>query len=205
MVPSLASTFAITPELPLPATEFAGGLPPGNPVPMSSCTLGKIVGAQEFKYCRKLFVVPEASERYAMVIGVDGKDFAIRGLSLAISALFHVVIAPPKIFASVTCLSWIDDPKVRPVVAFLRLIGTVIAPPIAGMYSQPNVGAPDAYAESLIAYTKVPLVKLPLPVPEPVEVYETVKLLCEPLKSAAHCCMKTFGKDAPPPEIFSAA
>ena len=76
-------------------------------------------------------------------MGVEGKDFAMRGLSLTISALFQVVTTPAKIFASVTCLSWIEDHKVRPVVAFFKLIGKVIAPPIAGMYSQPNVGCPD--------------------------------------------------------------
>ena len=40
----------MTPELPLPATELAGGLPPGNAVPMSSWTFGKIDGAQAFRY-----------------------------------------------------------------------------------------------------------------------------------------------------------
>ena len=98
---------------------------------------------------------------------------------------------PEKILASVTCLSWMEDPSVRPVLAFFRLIGTVTAPPIAGMYSQLQEGSPDEYLLSVIAVTKVPLAKLPLPVPEPVEVYWTEKLLCDALKSAAHCEMKT--------------
>ena len=114
--------------------------------------------------------MPDASERYETVIGVAGIDVAMRGLSLRISGWFHLVMLPEKIFASVVCLSWMDEPRVRPVLAFFRLIGTVMAPPMAGMYSQDQLGSPEVKALSVIAVTKVPLAKLPLPVPEPVEV-----------------------------------
>ena len=126
-----------------------------------------------------------------MVIGVAGSEALMRALSLTISGWFQVVMLPEKILASVVCRSWIEDPSVRPVVLFFRLIGTVMAPPMAGMYSQSQVGSPEEYFESVIAVTKVPLAKLPLPVPEPVEVYWTVKFFCEALKSAAHWEMKT--------------
>ncbi|CAB4737460.1 unannotated protein [freshwater metagenome] len=139
------------------------------------------------------------------MIGVAGSAAEMRGLSLMISGWFQVVIAPAKIFARVTCLSWIDEPRVRPVVAFFRLIGTVIAPPMFGMYSQSKVGSPEEYLESVCAKTNVPFEKLPLPVPEPVEVYWIVKSLCDALKSAAHCERKTYGNDAPPPATLLAA
>ena len=41
---------------------------------------------------------------------------------------------------------------------------------MAGMYSQSQLGSPEVYLLSVIAVTNVPLAKLPLPVPEPVEV-----------------------------------
>jgi len=61
------------------------------------------------------------------------------------------------------------------------------------------------YFESVWAKVNTPLVKFDLPVPEPVEVYWMVKLFCEALKSAAHACRNGYGKDAPPPLMFSAA
>ena len=90
--------------------------------------------------------MPEASERYATVIGVAGRADAMRGLTLRISGWFHVVMAPPKIFARVPWFSWIEEPSERPVFAFLRLIGMLIAPPMTGTYSQPKVGSSLAAA-----------------------------------------------------------
>ena len=91
-----------------------------------------------------------------MVMGVAGSAAEIRGLSFTISGWFQVVMAPEKILARVTRFSWIEEPSVRPVVAFFRLIGTVIAPPMLGMYSQLKVGSPDEYFESVWANAKVP-------------------------------------------------
>ena len=76
---------------------------------------------------------------------------AIRGLDLRISLSFHLVIFPPRIFASVVCLSWMEEPNERFVLEFFKLMGNVTAPPMLGMYSQPNVGSPDEYLLSVCA------------------------------------------------------
>src|SRR5437764_10268124 len=82
-----------TPLLPLPACSPAGQAtvePASSVHTPPAAVLRKLV---------KLEVVPELSDRWATVMAVDG-SFA-PGLSVAMSAAFHILIWPRKILAVV--------------------------------------------------------------------------------------------------------
>ena len=109
-----------TPELPLPARELEGHLmvellPSVHALPAAVC-----------RYKEKFCVVPEESERTAVVIGVLGR--LTPGLSAAIAGLFQEVILPPKMSARVVASSFrLLTPD--------RLYDTVIGPRKTGKYS----------------------------------------------------------------------
>ncbi len=112
----------------------------------------------------KFAVVPEESERRAMVIAVLGS--LTPELSDAIAGSFHFVILPWKMFAmtvGVSC-SGLVTPD--------RLYDTVIGPTITGKYS--TVGLPlkldassDGIGESEPANWTVPEARSVRPLPEP--------------------------------------
>ena len=64
----------------------------------------QVLGVASLRNKVKFWVVPEESERTAMMIGVLGR--VTPGLSAAIAALFHVVILPSKISAITGADSW---------------------------------------------------------------------------------------------------
>ena len=91
MAPGVDLMICATPLLPLPPWLLAGQLMvellPSFHTP----------GAPSTRNSEKFWVVPEESERWAMVIGVLGS--VTPGLSAAIAGSFHFVILPWKMFA----------------------------------------------------------------------------------------------------------
>src|ERR1700691_4127668 len=93
MAPEVDLTIDATPPLPLPPRALAGHLI--IELLPSVHTLGTASLRNRVKFC----VVPEESERTAMVIGVLGR--LTPGLSALMAGSFHVLIWPWKIFAIV--------------------------------------------------------------------------------------------------------
>src|SRR5262245_59138296 len=93
MEPSVALMIEVTPGLPLPPW-----LPSGH-VTVEPAPSFQIEPAAFVRYVVKFCVVPELSERRAIVIFVDGSFTP--GLSAAIAGSFQVVMSPWKILASV--------------------------------------------------------------------------------------------------------
>src|ERR1700722_20278856 len=98
MAPLVDLTICATPGLPLPARagdgNWMGQLPP------SFHTLGTASLRNRVKFC----VVPEESERTAIVIGVLGR--LTPELIDAMAGSFHLVILPWKMFAMTVGVSF---------------------------------------------------------------------------------------------------
>src|SRR5260370_8507153 len=94
MAPAVDLTICATPGLPMPARAVDGHLM--VELLPSVHTLGTASLRNRVKFC----VVPEESERTAMVIGVLGR--LTPELSDARAGWFHLVLLPCKIFA-ITC------------------------------------------------------------------------------------------------------
>ena len=109
-----------TPPLPLPARAVPGHLM--VELLPSVHTLGTAVLRNREKFC----VVPEESERAAMVIGVLGR--LTPELIAVIAGSFHLVILPWKMFAMTVGVSF---RLVMPV----RLYAIVMGPMMTGKYS----------------------------------------------------------------------
>src|SRR6516225_7951475 len=120
MAPGVDLTIWATPALPWPARAVPGHLmvellPSVHALP-----------AAFSRYKEKFCVVPEESERTAMVIGVLGR--LTPELSAVIAELFHDVIFPEKISARTVASSFrLETPD--------RLYETVIGPRKTGKYS----------------------------------------------------------------------
>src|ERR1700722_1110569 len=120
MGPAVDLMICATPGLPLPARALEGHLmvellPSVHALPAAFC-----------RYKEKFCVVPEESERTAVVIGVLGR--LTPGLSAAFAGLFQEVILPPKMSARVVASSFrLLTPD--------RLYETVIGPRKTGKYS----------------------------------------------------------------------
>src|ERR1700729_2931934 len=120
MAPEVDLTTCATPGLPLPARDVVGHLI--VELLPSVHTLGTASLRNSVKFC----VVPEESERTAMVIGVLGR--LTPGLSALMAGSFHVLIWTWKIFAMVVASSFrLLTPD--------RLYAIVIGPMMTGKYS----------------------------------------------------------------------
>src|ERR1700693_6204215 len=120
MAPAVDLTTCATPALPMPARAVDGHLM--VELLPSFHTLGTASLRNRVKFC----VVPEESERTAIVIGVLGR--LTPGLSALMAASFQVLIWPWKIFAMVVGSSF---RLLTPV----RLYAIVIGPMMTGKYS----------------------------------------------------------------------
>src|SRR5579863_3016530 len=93
MAPEVDLMICATPGLPLPARAVDGHLI------VELLPRVHTLGAASFRNRVKFCVVPEESERTAMVIGVLGR--LTPGLSALMAGSSHVLICPWKIFAIV--------------------------------------------------------------------------------------------------------
>src|SRR6267142_3202360 len=99
MAPGVALTTASTPALLAPALNWAVVGQVGTvPAPIFDLNSGLAVERNVVK----MYVVPEPSDRWTIVIGVFGRFTP--GLSALISALFHAASLPWKMSASVWAL-----------------------------------------------------------------------------------------------------
>src|SRR5579863_4083873 len=156
MAPDVDLMTWATPPLPLAARAVPGHLTV-ELVP-SVHTLGTAVSRNSAKFC----VVPEESERTAMVIGVDGR--VTPGLADLIAALFQVVILPWKMSAMRVGVSFrLLTPD--------RLYASAIGPSRTGKYRTflplKLAVSLDGMGESEPAKLTVPAARLARPVPEP--------------------------------------
>src|SRR5581483_3403031 len=120
------------------------------------------LGTAVCRNSEKFWVVPEESERTAVVIAVLGR--LTPGLSAAIAGSFHFVMSPWKIFAMTVGSSFrLLTPD--------RLYDRVIGPITTGKYSTVLPANSDAslagMGESEPAKLTVPAARLDRPVPEP--------------------------------------
>src|ERR1700730_1750046 len=118
MAPGVDLTICATPPLPLPARAVEGHLMI-EPVPSV-----QTLPAPFERNLEKWFVVPDESERTAMVIEVLGS--VTPGLSALIAELFQLVILPSKICAMT------DADRRRGVLGPDRLYEMVIGPITTG-------------------------------------------------------------------------
>src|SRR5215467_3764290 len=98
MAPAVVLTIWATPPLALPPRLFAGQLM------VESLPSFQTPGAPSTRNSEKFAVVPEESERRAMVIAVLGSFMP--GFSAAIAGSFHFLISAWKIFAMVGASSF---------------------------------------------------------------------------------------------------
>src|SRR5260370_6333662 len=120
MAPAVDWTICATPALPMPARAVDGHLM--VELLPSVHTLGTASLRNRVKFC----VVPEESERTAIVIGVLGR--LTPELSDAMAGSFHLVILPWKMFAMTVAESFrLLTPD--------RLYAIVIGPMMTGKYS----------------------------------------------------------------------
>src|ERR1700729_3568140 len=156
MAPGVDLTICATPPLPLPPRLAAGQLMvelvPSFHTP----------GAPSTRNWEKFAVVPEESERRAMVIEVLGR--LTPGLIVLIAESFHVLILPWKMSAMTGAVSF----------RFLtpgRLYETVIGPITTGKYSTVLAlkfdFSSDGIGESEPAKLTVPEARSVRPLPEP--------------------------------------
>ena len=120
MAPAVDLTICATPGLPAPARAVVGHLI--VELLPSVHTLGTASLRNRVKFC----VVPEESERTAIVIGVLGR--LTPELIDAMAGSFHLVILPSKMFAMTVGVSFrLLTPD--------RLYAIVIGPMMTGKYS----------------------------------------------------------------------
>src|SRR5580692_1265033 len=120
MAPAVDLTICATPGLPMPARAVDGHLT------VELLPSVHVLGTASLRNRVKFAVVPEESERTAMVIGVLGR--LTPGLSAAMAGSFQVLIWPWKIFAMVVASSFrLLTPD--------RLYAIVIGPMMTGKYS----------------------------------------------------------------------
>ena len=105
MDPSVCLMSAATPEL-AAAPWVVGGQLTVSPLPSV-----QVVGAARVRYFVKLLVVPEPSERWTTVIGLDGS--VASGLSALIAGSSQVVIWACMILAMVSGLSCSSSTPLR--------------------------------------------------------------------------------------------
>ncbi len=112
-----------------------------------------------------MYVVPELSERWAIVIAVLGSDTPL--LSAAIAGSFHLVICPMKIFASV------GPSMCRRFLTPGRLYMIAVPPSTHGICSQPlqAVNWSGVSGASLAPKSTVRDVIAATPPPEPMALY----------------------------------
>src|SRR5579859_597375 len=156
MAPGVDLMICATPPLPLPPRLLAGQLmvellPSFHTLGTASC-----------RNREKFAVVPEESERRAMVMGVLGR--LTPELIAAIAGSFHFVILPWKMFAMTVGVSFrLLTPG--------RLYEIVIGPMITGKYSTVlplKFGiSSDGMGESEPAKLTVPEARSVRPLPEP--------------------------------------
>src|ERR1035438_1237729 len=120
MAPGVLLMICATPPLPLPPRLVAGQLM------VELLPSFHTLGAASMRNSEKLAVVPEESERRAIVIAVLGS--VTPGLIALIAGSFHVLIVPWKMFAMASADSFrLLTPD--------RLYETVIGPITTGKYS----------------------------------------------------------------------
>ena len=98
MAPAVWPMSCATPEF------FSAPWVPAGQFTVSPESSFQVLGAADFRYLVKLFVVPDPSERCTTTIGVDGR--VASGLSALIAASSHLVISVEKILANVSGDSW---------------------------------------------------------------------------------------------------
>src|SRR5450631_1282362 len=98
MAPGVDLMICATPALPLPARAVDGHLM------VELLPSVQSLGAAFSRYRVKFWVVPEESERTAVVMAVLGS--VTPGLSAVIAESFHLVILPPKICAMTGAVSF---------------------------------------------------------------------------------------------------
>src|SRR5579859_4107830 len=120
MAPGVDLTICATPELPMPARAVDGHLT------VELLPSVHTLGTASLRNRVKFAVVPEESERTAMVIGVLGR--LTPELSAVMAGSFHLVILPWKMFAMTVGESFrLLTPD--------RLYAIVIGPMMTGKYS----------------------------------------------------------------------